>query len=152
MANSTLDDRFWSKVDVRGPDDCWPWTGALNNGYGRFFTGGSPRYDYAHRVAYALAYGVWPRVARHACDNPPCCNPVHVLDGDHADNRRDAVDRGRHQHGEGHWKAKIGAVDVPVIRARRAAGETLKAIGDDYGVSPQHVWMIAHRRTWKHLP
>jgi hypothetical protein len=103
-------------------------------------------------VAFYLTYGHWPLVGRHACDNRRCCNPAHVLDGTHADNRRDAVERGRHQHGETHWKVKITAVHVAAIRQRRAAGERLRAIADDYGVTPQHVWMICARRTWKHVP
>lgn len=29
--------RFWVKVDVRGPDECWPWRERLNRkGYGSF--------------------------------------------------------------------------------------------------------------------
>lgn len=28
--------RFWSKVDKRGPDECWEWRGNLSAGYGSF--------------------------------------------------------------------------------------------------------------------
>lgn len=34
-----VEDRFWSKVDQRGPDECWEWTVARNKargGYGVF--------------------------------------------------------------------------------------------------------------------
>ncbi len=34
ISESTLA-RFWAKVDVRGPDECWPWRGATDpKGYG----------------------------------------------------------------------------------------------------------------------
>ena len=33
----TLEERFWSYVDRREPDECWPWTGATaRGGYGTF--------------------------------------------------------------------------------------------------------------------
>lgn len=152
MANSTLPHRLWSKVERRSWGECWPWLGALSSGYGKLYLGGSPEYTYAHRVAYFLTFGRWPLVGRHTCDNRRCCNPLHILDGDHADNRRDAVARGRHQHGERHWMAKLSAADIPVIRARRAAGELLSVIAADYGVTITHVNNIAARRTWKHVP
>ena len=34
-------ERFWAKVDKRGPDDCWEWTGRrYEHGYGNFWAGG----------------------------------------------------------------------------------------------------------------
>src|SRR5215203_4992149 len=58
MAKRTppIKERFWSKVDRRGPHDCWPWLGALlRHGYGqvRF----RDRNWVSSRVAYVLAYG-----------------------------------------------------------------------------------------------
>lgn len=56
---ASLVERFWSKVDRRGPDECWPWTAASNEkGYGRFWLNG--RTVPAHRVAYELEVGPIP--------------------------------------------------------------------------------------------
>jgi len=34
--------RYWSKVDVRGLDECWPWIGLITRkGYGFFSVGGA---------------------------------------------------------------------------------------------------------------
>ena len=93
--------RFWSKVDQRGPDECWPWTASTNGGYGAFgaklFGEKKMRVHRAHRVAFFLATGVAPDdlVVCHSCDNPPCCNPAHLWLGTQADNNRDMSIKGR---------------------------------------------------------
>ena len=47
--------RFWSKVDKRGPDECWPWLGhCQKGGYGQFGSGGG---RLTHRIAYELLVG-----------------------------------------------------------------------------------------------
>lgn len=37
-------------------------------------------------------------MVRHSCDNPPCCNPAHLLVGTAAQNAQDMAERGRHRN------------------------------------------------------
>jgi hypothetical protein len=54
-------------------------------------------WQYAHRFAYAEAYGPIPDgvLVCHRCDNPPCCRPDHLFLGTAADNMQDAAHKGR---------------------------------------------------------
>ena len=90
-------ERFWPKVDVRGPDECWPWLAYLDKeGHGRFTVMGDDGRGHpigAHRMAYQLAVGQIPegmhidhtchtndagcREAKN-CQHRRCCNPRHL--------------------------------------------------------------------------
>lgn len=147
-----VEDRFWSKVDRRGPDECWPWTGAYAGGrYGLFWKDGKNLG--AHRVAYELSTGQDPvgRVVRHRCDTPGCVNPAHLEIGTYADNSRDMVARSRHRVGEDHHKAKLTPEKVREIRRRAAAGETRAALAREFGISHTAATYIVTRRNWKHV-
>jgi hypothetical protein len=80
--NPTL---FWSKVDRRGDDECWMWTGARSaKGYGH------TRDGLAHRAAFRLVVGEIPDgyQLHHRCGTKACVNPRHltlVTSGEHAD-------------------------------------------------------------------
>lgn len=105
MAKRTLEHRFWSKVDKRGPDECWLWMGARNPQGPGYFEG----HEYgtaAHRVAYQLVKGPIPQgmVVRHKCDMPPCVNPAHLEIGTRADNVQDRVSRGRKWMRNQYWQ------------------------------------------------
>jgi hypothetical protein len=80
-------DRFWSRVDRRGPDECWPWLGgkatkisAAGNAssYGMIFIGGKNRR--AHRISVILSGRQVPDdlVVDHLCRNTMCVNPSHL--------------------------------------------------------------------------
>jgi hypothetical protein len=78
--------RFWSKVDVGHPSDCWEWQAArFPLGYGHFRAHG---YMYAHRYAYAITRGPIPDGLSldHLCRNPPCVNPWHLEPVTHREN------------------------------------------------------------------
>lgn len=75
--------RFWSRVDRRGPDECWVWTSTLNEkGYGRFCprVNGRVVHVFAYRYAYNVLVGEIPSGLQpdHTCRNRACVNPAHL--------------------------------------------------------------------------
>lgn len=135
------------------PKGCWLWTGGTTRGgYGNFAINRK-----AHRVPRVMLhlaigidlYGPW--IARHTCDNPPCCNPRHLVAGTQQQNVDDMWQRGRAAIGERMTTAKITEQDVRDIRARVAAGESSRLVSDDYPVSYEQVRRIARRLTWAHV-
>lgn len=86
---------FWDRVDRGGADECWLWKGAVNvKGYGRYRMDGKNLN--AHRFAFIVTFGkrALGPVIRHKCDNPPCCNPKHLLAGNNKENLMDMLERG----------------------------------------------------------
>ena len=147
-----LAERFWSRVDMRDQDGCWPWRGALDGkGYGAFGESRDKRSAKAHRVAYALAFGPLNGLhVLHRCDNPPCCNPAHLWLGTNAENQADKIAKGRQKSrplpGERNPAAKLSAKDVAAIRT---AGGLQREIGARFGISQAQVSAIRLGRSWR---
>lgn len=148
-----MKDRFWAKVDICGPDECWPWTAKLNaGGYGWFYVDPERGSQLASRVAWFLAHDEWPtRYVLHVCDNPPCVNRRHLIQGTAAENAADMVRKGRvyrGNRGEGSGKAKLTNVQVENLRRLREAGVSFTELGQRFGIHPSHAWRIFRMERW----
>lgn len=153
----TLVERFWEKVDVRGPDECWPWTAGCSSGYGRIGCGTRRRSRYAHVVSYEIHKGPVPKglYVLHSCDNPPCCNPKHLNAGTPQQNMLDKIERGRGNNvkGEKCPSAKLSEADIETIRNLYATGKiTHKKLGEEFSVSKTTIRKIVLGRKWAYLP
>ena len=143
--------RFWAKVDVRGPDECWPWTGAkAPGGYGSFsFEGLRHR---ANRAALIVTLGDQPEMdALHLCHNAPCCNPAHLKWGTHKENmdHKSAAGRENRPKGDSHWKRRINSKTASAIKAELAAGRRQIDIAASHGVKRSLVADISTGRAWR---
>lgn len=112
-------DRFWSRVNILGPGDCWKWQGATPRHYGHYHYG--PDGTSCNRFVLMLKLGrflVGDEQALHNCDNPPCCNPKHIFLGNNAINVRDKMDKGRLnlRYGEDHHDARLTNAKARKIR------------------------------------
>lgn len=112
---------------------------------------------HAHRAAFYVAYGRWPLpIGRHTCDTPLCINPRHVIEGTHADNVRDRVERGRTVvlKGESHYCVKLTEGNVREIlgvyqQGIRQGGAL--SLAKKFHVSVATISDIGTRRTWRHI-
>jgi hypothetical protein len=155
--------RFWEKVDVRSPDECWPWLAFVGKrGYGMMRLLDASRQQKvitAHRIAHTLVYGTIPQgegycgtVIRHSCDNRVCCNPFHLSPGSQRDNMQDAVTRGRTARGEKQPLSKLTEAQVLEIRkSYSAGGVTQSQLAQKYGVIQQAIQLVVTRKRWKHI-
>lgn len=86
-------ERFWTKVDRRGDDECWLWTASTNQkGYGQFEIGTTQASKKigAHKWAYETLIGPVPIGLEldHTCRVRRCCNPRHLEAVTHLENVR----------------------------------------------------------------
>ena len=107
---------------------------------------------------------------RHACDNPPCCNPSHLFDGTNIENMADMREKGRsavgarngahtrperRPRGERIWASKLVSSEVLKIRSLYpSSGLTQVELGRRFGVSQTRISSIAgksKRKGWRHI-
>ena len=146
------------------PNGCWEWTKSRKSGgYPQFVRVDGTKNVGGHRLMLtSLGHKLDGLCACHHCDNPPCVRPDHLFPGTHRDNSKDCHKKGRNspppvidwademKERRHHWQ-KLSRDDIPLIRARLAAGETLSAIAIDFGVGFKAISKIKTGERWGHI-
>lgn len=147
----SLEERFWSKVNITTPEECWEWTAGLDgHGYGSFKLYGVS--NISHRVAWFLTYGNFSKeLLRHTCDNPKCCNPNHLLEGTQSDNVKDMIIRERNATGERNGRSKLSESDVSEIWKKIEEGRSDTSISKEYSVNRRAIYSIRNGISWKNI-
>lgn len=142
------DVRFWSKVDIKGPDECWLWKRALQTqGYGHLgFRGRTSR---AHAVAYFLHHGSIPGglwsatcVIMHTCDVKRCVNPRHLIAATQKENLEDCYMKGRNSN------AKLTVDQVREILHLHQHGHASRELAQKFNVKICTIQGVVSGRTW----
>ena len=131
---------FWSKVQMGGLEECWPWSGCrTSSGHGQFGTGANYGLSrLAHRTSFILVRG-WPTgIVCHRCNNPLCVNPLHLYDGTPQSNMEDKVAAGRQSRfpGESHPQSKLTQEQALHILTSKLSVSELISL---YPISPQTI-------------
>lgn len=151
-----LAERFWPKVDKRGPDECWPWLSTMVGGYGQIWDG--EKRIGAHRASLIID-GRDPGNldALHSCDNPICVNPAHLRPGTEKENAQDSIASGtfvqRHPgFGEANCNSVLTEDEVRQIRMGYKQGASQNGLARSFGVSRATIQKCISRETWKQIP
>lgn len=145
----TLEQRFWPKVKIGEPDECWEWQAAENgDGYGHIGKGNGM--VSSHRVAWELTHGPIPDglCVLHKCDNRKCCNERHLFLGTNMDNILDMVNKGRSLCGIKHRNARLTEEQVRDIKS---SSLSIQELSEKHSCSVSHVINIQANRFWKHI-
>lgn len=159
--------RAWTKALLRHitkgePHECWPWQGQRSkHGYGLIHwtpEKGRRTCTTAHRVMLIAFAG--PPIddsleAMHTCDNPPCCNPMHLRWGSTAANLEDARRKGRLDWQLGRKRrphTRVRNLTDDMVRAIRASTDDARDIARMFGISRLHVYNIKARRRKGNVP
>jgi hypothetical protein len=151
----SLEERLWNRIEKKGENECWVWTGFRREGYGRIIVNGKVRN--AHRILWVILHGDIPEkmLVCHHCDNRACCNPKHLFLGTDGDNMRDMVNKGRQYlprcTGSKHGRSKLTEETVVEIRKLYVNGISQQKLATIYNVTQTAISCVCLYKTWRHV-
>jgi hypothetical protein len=141
-------------VEVNSTTGCWIWSGSCSNrGYGKKYYG-------SHYSTHRLVAWAWKdmplkseSIVCHTCDNPPCCNPDHLVVADQSWNIKDAYKKGRIDVSkENNPNSKVSIELIKEIRGKyQAGGVAQKELCEIYDLSPAHIHRIVRGKRWYNI-
>lgn len=144
-----ISERFWSKVCIKEPNECWEWQASTSGGrYGKFKLDG--KWVSAHRMAYILSndYIESNMYILHKCDNIKCVNPSHLYSGTQADNMRDRNERNpTPPETAGYGKAKLYSGELWLLRKLKGRLST-RCVGKMFKINQMTVIRIWRAIKW----
>lgn len=153
----TISEKFWSHVDKRGPDECWPWIrrDGIWSLEKKIQFHIENKYRHIAHIAYELTFGTLlpGELVRHTCNHPSCCNPKHLLKGSHSDNMQDMIRDNRSLKGERHPLAKLTSEQVVFIRNNCNINNYTQhyEYASKFNVTVRTIRAILYRQVWTHI-
>jgi hypothetical protein len=126
--------------------------GASDGRYGVFWYRG--KNISAHRMAWTFIHGKPEGLIRHSCDNPPCVNIRHLLEGTQKDNMADRIEHGKgYPHGEAHSQSILTASIIQAAADLRRQRWSWTRIANAFGVSRSTISRaVQHQNaSWGHV-
>lgn len=162
ILSETVQKRFWSKVEIRGPDECWPWLASKAGGYGqmvfRLCDWKRQKRFASHQLSWMMSnksdipVGKW---ILHSCiASRGCCNPKHLRLGTRLENIQDMDNQGRRDCRKGELSPNVKLTNDKVLqlRAAYATGKyTQEFLSKEFGIGHTRVSEIITRKAWTHI-
>lgn len=141
----TPEERFWTGIDRRGPEECWPHIGCDQSPW-------EGRTQSKRRIVWLVTNGAIPPkfLVLAKCGNSSCCNPAHLFLGGKKARAQNTKRLGRSTAGIKNTHAKLTEDQVLEIISLRGK-LTQREIAKRFGMSQASVGHIMIGTTWKHL-
>lgn len=135
-------ERFLKYVNKK-ESSCWEWIGSIQTktGYGQFYL--NKKNISSHRVSWILHEGEIPKglCVLHKCDNRKCVNPDHLWIGNHKENTRDMIEKGRIFIQKSIMNDQQKSQCIQLYKK----GIKKKEIASILGVNQKRVWKEVHK-------